>query len=210
MDIHALFPSHYLKAADLQGQVRRVTIEACQPEQLGQGEIKPALQFRGVPKKLILNKTNGLLIAASFGTETTAWAGREIELYLENVMFQGAVVPAIRVRVPIGATQAPAAAADPFAQAAPAPQPPAPAAPQPPQAAPPAATAPAAPQPPQAAPPSIPAPAQQPPAATAAAAPDPAPAAPQQAEQAPAAAAPQQQQPEQAATPAQAELPINW
>ncbi|WP_201244010.1 hypothetical protein [Halochromatium salexigens] len=193
MDINSLFPSNYLKAADLQGQVRRVTIEACQPEQLGQGEIKPALQFRGVPKKLILNKTNGLLIAASFGTETTAWAGREIELYPENVMFQGQVVPAIRVRVPIGAAQAPAAAADPFAQAAPAPQ----------------APAPAAPQPPQAAPPSIPAPAQQPPAATAPAAPDPAPAAPQQAEQAPAAAAPQQQ-PEQAATPAQAELPIDW
>ncbi|MCF8014668.1 MAG: hypothetical protein K9L65_03035 [Chromatiaceae bacterium] len=195
MDIHALFPSNFLKAADLQGQVRRVTIESCMPEQLGQGEIKPALQFRGVPKKLILNKTNGLLIAASFGTETTAWAGREIELYPENVMFQGQVVPAIRVRVPIGAAPAPAAAADPFAHAAPA------LAPQPP--------APAAPQPPQAAPPSIPAPAQQPPAATPPAAAEPAPAAPQQAEQAPAAAAPQQQ-PEQAATPAQAELPINW
>jgi hypothetical protein len=180
MDIHALFPSNYLKAADLQGQVRRVVIESCMPEQLGQGEIKPALQFRGVPKKLILNKTNGLLIAASFGTETTAWAGREIELYPENVMFQGQVVPAIRVRVPIGAAQAPAAAVDPFANAAPAPQPPAPAAPQPPQAA----------------PPSIPAPAQQPPAATPPAAAEPAPAAPQQAEQ--------------AATPAQAELPINW
>jgi hypothetical protein len=194
MDINSLFPSNYLKAADLQGQVRRVTIEACQPEQLGQGEIKPALQFRGVPKKLILNKTNGLLIAASFGTETTAWAGREIELYPENVMFQGQVVPAIRVRVPIGAAPAPAAAADPFAHAAPAPQPPAPAAPQPPQAA----------------PLSIPAPAQQPPAATAPAAAEPAPAAPQQAEQAPAVAAAQQPPPEQAATPAQAELPINW
>lgn len=196
MDINSLFPSNYLKASDLQGQVRRVTVEACQPEQLGQGEIKPALQFRGVPKKLILNKTNGLLIAASFGTETTAWAGREIELYPENVMFQGRVVPAIRVRVPIGAAPATAAAADPFAHAAPAP------APQPPT--------PVAPQPPQAAPPSIPTPAQQPPAATAPAAPDPAPAAPQQAEQAPAAAAPQQQQPEQTATPAQAELPIDW
>ncbi|MEA3638734.1 MAG: hypothetical protein VBE63_02180 [Lamprobacter sp.] len=193
MDINSLFPSNYLKAADLQGQVRRVTIANCAPEQLGQGEIKPALQFRGVPKKLILNKTNGLLIAASFGTETTAWAGREIELYPENVMFQGQVVPAIRVRVPIGAAQAPAAAVDPFAHAAPAPQAPA-----------------VTPQPPQAAPPSIPAPVPPPPAVPAPAAPEPAPTAPQQAEQAQAATAPQQQQPEQAATPAQAELPIDW
>jgi len=151
MDINSLFPSNYLKASDLQGQVRRVTIEACQPEQLSQCEIKPALQFRGVPKKLILNKTNGLLIAARFGAETEAWSGREIELYPENVMFQGQVVPAIRVRVPIGAAQAPAAAADPFAQAAPPPAQQPPAAPQQAEQAPAAA----APQPPpeQAAPP---------------------------------------------------------
>lgn len=201
MDINSLFPSNYLKAADLQGQVRRVTIEACQPEQLGQGEIKPALQFRGVPKKLILNKTNGLLIAASFGTETTAWAGREIELYPENVMFQGQVVPAIRVRVPADAAP-PQAGVDPFAQAAPAP---APAAAQPPQAASPSMSAPQPPTPAQA--PAAPAQAAEQPL-------PPAPAAPPQgeqpqAEQAPA-AAPAQQQPEQAAPPAQADLPIDW
>lgn len=112
MDINALFPSNYLKAADLQGQARRVTIAACAPEPLGQGEVKPALSFREVPKKLILNKTNGMLIAASYGTETTAWTGRELELFPDTVMFQGQVVPAIRVRVPIGAA-VPFAAAPP-------------------------------------------------------------------------------------------------
>lgn len=119
MDINSLFPSNYLKAADLGGQVRTVTIAGCAPEQLGQGEIKPALQFQGVSKKLILNKTNGMLIAAAYGTETTAWTGRTLELYPEQVMFQGQVVPAIRVRVPAGSAPATAAPADPFANAPP-------------------------------------------------------------------------------------------
>jgi len=144
MDINALFPSNYLKAADLQGQARRVTIASCAPEQLWQGEIKPALSFREVPKKLILNKTNGMLIAASYGTETSAWAGRELELFPDTVMFQGQVVPAIRVRVPIGAA-VPFAAGAVFQAAAPPPPPPpaapmADAQPMPFAAAPPAAT----------------------------------------------------------------------
>lgn len=147
MDINSLFPSNYLKAADLQGQPRRVTIASCQPEQLGQGEIKPILKFAGVPKGLVLNKTNSMMLAAAFGPETTAWTGREIELVSEMVMFQGRAMPGIRVR--IAATVAPApVAADPFANATPAPAAPPPQAPAapPPEQAPAADPAPAAPQ----------------------------------------------------------------
>ena len=160
MDINALFRSNYLKAADLQGQARRVSIASCQPEQLSQGEIKPVLKFAGVPKGLALNKTNSMMLAAAFGPETTGWTGREIELVSEMVMYQGKVMPGIRVR--IAATAAPTpVAADPFAHATPAPAapPPAPAAPPPqapaappPEQAPTADPAPAAPQQQQAAP----------------------------------------------------------
>ena len=135
MDISALFQSNYLKASDLQGQARRVIIESCLPEQIGQAqEIKPVLKFRGVPRGLVLNKTNAQLLAASFGTETDRWIGQAVELYPENVIFQGRVTAGIRVRAALVAqTPAPATAtaADPFANAAPvsapaAPVPPAP------------------------------------------------------------------------------------
>lgn len=129
MDISSLFSGSYLKAADLAGQVRRVTIDGCTPAQVGQSEVKPVLKFRGVPKGLVLNKTNGMHIAASYGTETLNWAGRELELYPENVLFQGQVVPAIRVRVPYGSVQATPSAAGGAFPAAPPVAAPAPAAP---------------------------------------------------------------------------------
>lgn len=140
MDINSLFPSNFLKAADLEGQARRVTIASCAPELLGQGETKPVLRFAGIPRGLVLNRTNAAVLAAAFGTETTAWAGQPVELYPDMTMFQGRATPCIRVRT--------AGAAVPFAagavfQAAPPPPPPAAplAAAQPmPFAAPPAAT----------------------------------------------------------------------
>jgi hypothetical protein len=127
MNINSLFQSNYLRATDLRGQPRRVTIESCASEKLGEGEIKPVVKFHGVPKGLVLNKTNSMLLASVFGPETDNWTGRGIELATEMVMFQGRAVPGIRVRV--AATQAPAAFA-PSSNAAP-PQAPLPAADKP-------------------------------------------------------------------------------
>ena len=115
MDINSLFPSNYLKAADLQGQPRRVTIAGCAPEPLGQGETKPVLRFAGLPRGLVLNRTNAAVLAAAFGTETTAWVGQLVELYPDVTMFQGRATPCIRVRS--------AMAAVPFTPAAPVPPP---------------------------------------------------------------------------------------
>lgn len=98
MDINSLFPSNYLKAADLKGAARQVTIESVAVEDMGQGEKKPVLKFAGVPTGLVLNKTNAQMIAAHFGTETTSWTGKQIELYPDKVPFQGRIVDAIRVR----------------------------------------------------------------------------------------------------------------
>lgn len=122
MDINSLFPSNFLKAADLEGQARRVTIASCAPELLGQGETKPVLRFAGIPRGLVLNRTNAAVLAAAFGTETTQWAGQPVELYPDVTMFQGRATPCIRVRTAGAAV--PFAAGAVFPAAAPPPPPP--------------------------------------------------------------------------------------
>jgi len=103
MKMADIFPSDYLKAADLQGQQPRVTIDRVEMETLGQGkeaQSKPVIYFTGKDKGLVANKTNMNAIAAVFGDETDDWAGAEIVLYEAMVDFQGKVSPAIRVKIP--------------------------------------------------------------------------------------------------------------
>ncbi len=102
MRISEAYPSKYLKAADLAGQDRTVTIRACVQEELGQGsemEVKPVLYFDGGQKGLVLNKTNAQAIAEDYGDDTETWVGREIVLLVREVDFKGKLTPAIRVRV---------------------------------------------------------------------------------------------------------------
>jgi len=95
--------SKYLKAGDLKGRAVKATIDAVKMEELGQGadaEVKPVVYFRNAEKALVLNVTNGRMIASYYGDETDAWAGAVIELYPDKVPFQGRIVDALRVRVP--------------------------------------------------------------------------------------------------------------
>jgi hypothetical protein len=98
MDINNLFPASFLKAADLQGQPRTATIESCTPEPIGEGENKPVLRFTGIPKGLVLNRTNATVIANVFGNETDNWRGRQITLFSMPVSYQGRMVDGIRVQ----------------------------------------------------------------------------------------------------------------
>lgn len=98
-DINSFYPSQYLKAADLGGQERRVTIANLEAEKLG-NETKPVLYFEGKDQGLVLNKTNANTISDDYGYNTEGWEGRDIILYPAKVEFQGKRVPAIRVRVP--------------------------------------------------------------------------------------------------------------
>jgi hypothetical protein len=96
------FPSNYLRASDLAGQERIVTIDCVKSdvfENDGKKQTKPIIYFRdaGV-KPLVLNKTNFLLIAAACGENTDAWPGKRIVLYPDMVSFKGQVQEAIRVR----------------------------------------------------------------------------------------------------------------
>ena len=104
--MNELFPSNYLKAADLDNKTFKVKIDKVVFEEIGQNkEKKPIIYFVGVTKGLVLNKTNGTAIADMHGQATEDWGGKEVELFSRLVPFQGVDVPAIRVRaVAVAAT----------------------------------------------------------------------------------------------------------
>lgn len=101
MIIDQAFPSTFLKAADLQrpdglyGEVN-VVMDRVEMTDLG-SEQKPVLYFLGKDKGLVLNKTNAYAVSTMHGNNTDHWQGQEIKLRVENVSYQGRVVPAIRV-----------------------------------------------------------------------------------------------------------------
>ncbi len=118
MKISAAFPSTYLKAGDLGGQPRIVTVRTCVMEELGQGkdkEKKPVLYFEKGPKGLVLNVTNANTITKVYGDDTANWTGKPIEIYPTQTEFRGDMVDAIRVRVPDAEPSATTAAVPPAA-----------------------------------------------------------------------------------------------
>src|ERR1700722_9963210 len=103
MNVNTIFPSNYLKAADLKGSQVRVTIDNVDLEILGQGaqaQQRPVIYFLGKDKGLVANKTNMSAIATVYGDETDDWHGAEIVLFETMVDFQGKTTPAIRVKIP--------------------------------------------------------------------------------------------------------------
>jgi hypothetical protein len=96
------FPSQYLRAADLAGKERTVTIdrvEAVLFENDGRKQKKPVIHFKdtGV-KPLVTNKTNFTMIAAAHGDDSDTWAGKRIVVYPDMVAFKGQVQEAVRVK----------------------------------------------------------------------------------------------------------------
>ena len=103
MLVSTLFPSNYVKAADLGGKPRIMTIRTCEEENLGQGadkESKPVLYFHKAQKGLVLNKTNAMTIVEAYGDETVAWVGRPVEVFPTMVEYKGKSVDGIRLRIP--------------------------------------------------------------------------------------------------------------
>ncbi len=96
MDINQVFPSKYLKAADLQGHKLKLVISEVKMEEVG-NDTKPVCYFDGKDKGLVLNKTNAQVIASQHSPETNGWAGKEIAIYPTQTNFQGQMVDAIRV-----------------------------------------------------------------------------------------------------------------
>jgi hypothetical protein len=100
-----LFPSKYLKCADLKGKPRVVEIEQALIEMLknakGEEQRKVVLYFKGAKKALPLNLTNYDSVAEIAGTdETNDWPGTRIELYPATTMMGGKITDCIRIRRP--------------------------------------------------------------------------------------------------------------
>ena len=96
-----LFPSRFLRHADLQGRPQTVIIKDVTLEDVGDdGKQKPVIYFRGKEKGFVCNATNYDVIADAYGDETDDWAGQPIELYPTRVPFKGQLTDAIRVRIP--------------------------------------------------------------------------------------------------------------
>lgn len=99
VNINTLYPSTYLKAADLQGKPANVTIRAVVMEKIG-NDIKPVLYFQNKEKGMVLNKTNGVTIAQAYGHDTDDWSGGALVVFPAYVEYQGKQVEGLRVRMP--------------------------------------------------------------------------------------------------------------
>ena len=92
-----VFPSEYLRAADLKGRDVTVTMDSMETKDIG-SDHKPVLYFKNAEKGLVMNKTNWNMIAEIYGDESDDWMGKKITLYPTRVDFQGKRVDAIRVK----------------------------------------------------------------------------------------------------------------
>jgi hypothetical protein len=100
-----VFPSKYLRAADLQGKAYVATIERAPYETLkgldGKENQKIVLYFRGAEKSLPLNATNFDAVCDATGCfDTEDWPGQRIELYPTKTTMGGKSVDCIRIRRP--------------------------------------------------------------------------------------------------------------
>jgi len=112
MKISQLFPSKYVKAADLNGKTVTLTIAKLVVEELGHGaekERKPVLYFQKATKGLVLNRTNAMTIAGLYGDESDDWEGKRISIYPTRIRAFGSMQDTIRVREEIPAQPRPQA-----------------------------------------------------------------------------------------------------
>ena len=100
-DVDSLFPSKFIKAADLDEREHLVTIDRVKIEEVEKDKPgKPVLYFRGAEKGLVLNKTNAQKIASFCGKDIQSWSGKQIVLYPTETLFKGDTVDCVRVRQP--------------------------------------------------------------------------------------------------------------
>ena len=117
MKMSEIFPSKYVKAADLEGRTVTLTIKLLTVEEMlnhaSEKERKPVLYFERATKGLVLNRTNAMTIAALYGDESDTWPGKRISIYPTRVKAFGQMQDCIRIREEIPALAKPQAQAVP-------------------------------------------------------------------------------------------------
>jgi hypothetical protein len=115
MRMSDIFPSKYVKAADLNGKTVTLTIKSLAVEDMlnhsNEHERKPVLYFERATKGLVLNRTNAMIIVGLYGDESDEWTGKRISIYPTKVRAFGTMQDAIRVREEIPAVAKPVATA---------------------------------------------------------------------------------------------------
>lgn len=107
MNINDLKTSKFLKKEDV-GAGMLVTIASVSTENVAkegaEPEMKAVLHFKELEKPMVLNSTNGQIIAKIIGAEEdieTAWVGARIVIFHDpNVSFGGKLIGGIRCRAP--------------------------------------------------------------------------------------------------------------
>src|SRR5262249_52811200 len=100
-----VFPSRFLKCADLNGKSAVLTIKSASLEKLkngnGEEETKTVIYFEKAKKGLILNRTNWDKIAELTGEDDSDnWPGSRVEVFPATTEMRGKTVDCIRVRAP--------------------------------------------------------------------------------------------------------------
>lgn len=127
MRIGTAFPSKYLKSSDIPNDrpvnviMDHVAIENVAGNDNPDDE-KPVLYFQGKTKGMVLNKTNSQTISGAYGEETDDWGGKSVQLTQAEVLFQGKMVPCLRIKIPRAGTTGQPNGNRPAARAAPAPR----------------------------------------------------------------------------------------
>ena len=102
MRYELLFPSDFVKSADLGGKEVTVTIKAITVDELtmagGIKKNKAVIRFEKAKKKLVLNRTNADIIAKMYGKDTDKWIGKTITMYETTTTFGGKTVDCIRIK----------------------------------------------------------------------------------------------------------------
>jgi hypothetical protein len=94
-----VYPSRWLKAADISPEGEDVTMRKVTKEEIGEEREKKAIMsFDELDKELVVNKTNWDRIVELTGEhDSVKWAGHRIKLVRVRVPFGGKNVEAIRV-----------------------------------------------------------------------------------------------------------------
>jgi hypothetical protein len=94
-----LYPSKYLKGADLDGDTNFVIDHHSVVELGDDRDLKPILFFKNCDKAFVLNQTNCKTISKLHGPVLETWTGKAITLYATEVEFGGTTTLGIRVRL---------------------------------------------------------------------------------------------------------------
>ena len=102
MKVSDIYPSRFIKHADLNGKPVVKTITHVEEQVVGQaGDIRPVMFLEEMRQGMVLNQRNARFLADRFGDDTEEWAGKSVELYPTTVDLGGRPVNTIRLRLPV-------------------------------------------------------------------------------------------------------------